>query len=221
MLWSNLIDVLRGSLFVVAHWCGGSLGAAILLASAGVRLAVMPLTLRATRRRLVRDRAISALAPALDEIKKRHGRRLDLIAASTQALYAANGISTFDAESTLSSLVQFPPAAALYAAIRRGAGQENAGGFLWVHSLARPDHLLAAVASVVSGLMARAAITVPQGAAAPHLQATMLPTVLAAIVTYVVLSHLGAGLALYSVTNSLITGVERVIAVRTLRPADA
>jgi hypothetical protein len=37
MLWSNLIDVLRGSLFVLAHWFGGSFGAAILVASALMR----------------------------------------------------------------------------------------------------------------------------------------------------------------------------------------
>ena len=52
MLWSSLMDVVRASLFVVAHWCGGSFGAAIVVTSIATRLVLLPLTLRATRRRL-------------------------------------------------------------------------------------------------------------------------------------------------------------------------
>ncbi len=57
MLWSSVIDVVRGSLFVLAHWCGGSFGAAIIVASMVTRLALLPLTLRAARRRHKRPRA--------------------------------------------------------------------------------------------------------------------------------------------------------------------
>src|SRR4249920_3279551 len=63
MLWSNLIDVLRGSLFVLAHWFGGSFGAAILVASALMRLALLPVTIGATRRRMLREQKLRELAP--------------------------------------------------------------------------------------------------------------------------------------------------------------
>ena len=48
----NAIDLLRSSLFVLAHWFGGSFGAAIIGASIALRVLMLPLTLPATRRRL-------------------------------------------------------------------------------------------------------------------------------------------------------------------------
>jgi YidC/Oxa1 family membrane protein insertase len=78
MLWSNLIDVLRGSLFVLAHWFGGSFGAAILVASALMRIALFPVTLGATRRRLLREQKLRELAPELADIKRRHADNPDL-----------------------------------------------------------------------------------------------------------------------------------------------
>src|SRR3954471_18937519 len=127
MLWSNLIDVLRGSLFVLAHWCGGSLGGAILLASAATRVAMLPLTLPATRRRLARELTMRELAPRLAELKRVHAHAPEALLAATQKLHEAHGVSVFDRQGMRDALVQFPPAAALYAAVRGAA--ERAGGF--------------------------------------------------------------------------------------------
>jgi len=44
-----------------------------------------------------------------------------------------------------------------------------------------------------------------------------LAVLLAGVVTFLFLSHLSAGLALYSVSNSVIGVAERMIAARTLR----
>src|SRR5205085_1221290 len=44
--WSLLVDPTRALLFALAHLTGGSLGAAILLLSALVRLALLPLGVR-------------------------------------------------------------------------------------------------------------------------------------------------------------------------------
>ncbi len=213
MLWSNVIDLLRGSLFVLAHWCGGGLGTAIIVASAAVRVLLLPLTLPAARRRLAREHTMRELTPVLERIKKTHAGRPDLVAEATQRAYASRGLSMVDARGAIDSLVQFPPAVALYRAIR-GAAQAGRSGFLWIHDLATPDRALATLAAVVTGFAARAAAsgTGPNGT--PHLA----PAIVAAIVTALVLWHLSAGLALYSIVNSLIGALERAIARRTLAP---
>jgi membrane protein insertase Oxa1/YidC/SpoIIIJ len=178
MLWSSLIDVVRASLFVVAHWCGGSFGAAIFLASVATRLVMLPLTLSATRRRLVRER---------------------------------NAVTTLDRRGLLDGLLTFPPAAAIYSAIR--AAGSRAGGFLWIGNLATPDRALAVVASLIAAALAWLAMATPAGkTAGPH----AAPLVLSAVVTFLILSHMSAGLAVYSVANSLIGAAERAIALRTL-----
>jgi membrane protein insertase Oxa1/YidC/SpoIIIJ len=179
MLWSNLIDVARGLLFVLAHWCGGSFGLAIVLASATARLAILPLTLPAMRRNLDRAR---------------------------------NKVTTPDPRALLDGLIQFPPAVALYSAIR--AAGAAAGGFLWIANLAKPDRLLTLVAALTSAGVALT-MAAPGGPRAAHL----VPMIMSGLITLVVVSHLSAGVAVYSITNSLIGAVERSIAARGLRPA--
>jgi YidC/Oxa1 family membrane protein insertase len=215
MLWSNLIDVLRGSLFVLAHWCGGSFGAAILLASTVMRVALLPITLRATRRRLLREQKLRELAPQLADIKRRYADKPDLLFASTQKLHEAHGVPLFDRQGAIDSFLSFPPAAALYSAIR--AAGDRTGGFLWVADLAKPDRLMATVAAAVAGAGAWAASSTPGATTSSQ----TLPVILAVVLTFVFLSHLSAGLALYSVSNSVIGAAERMIAARTTRSSTA
>ena len=215
MLWSNLIDARRGSLFVLAHVCGGSFGAAILLASALMRVALLPLTIPATRRRMVREQKLRALAPELAEIKRRYSDKPDLLYAETSKLHDAHGVPLFDRRGIVDSLVSFPPAAALDSAIRGAA--DHAGRFLWVSDLAKPDRLLAIVAGVIAG--AGAWVASANSSAASNSQ--VLPTLVATVVTFLLLSHFSAGLALYSVSNTVIGVAERAIAGRTIRSSVA
>ncbi len=208
MLWSNLIDVLRGSLFVLAHWFGGSFGAAILVASALMRLALLPVTIGATRRRLLREQKLRELAPELADIKRRHADKPDLLFAATQRAHEAHGVPLFDRRATLDSLVSFPPAVALYSAIRGTAGR-----FLWIGDLAKPDRLMAVVAAIIAAAGAWVSSATPGAANTSQTLAVLL----AGVVTFLFLSHLSAGLALYSVSNSVIGVAERMIAARTLR----
>ena len=211
MLWSNIVDILRGSLFALAHVCGGSFGAAILLASAAMRVALVPITFSATRRRLIQERKLRAIAPHTEALKKRHAKKPDDLAVAMQQLYADNDIAFFDRRSLLSGLASFPPGAALYAAVRAAASR--AGGFLWIGDLATPDRLLAVGASGLAGLLAW--LTAAHGDSKPASQ--MIPVLVTTTVSLVVLWHLSAGVALYSVSSSIIGAAERAIAERTLR----
>ena len=58
-MWAGFVELLRAAIFAAAHVCGGSLGGGILLVSAGVRLALLPLTLRLARR--ARDQQANSL----------------------------------------------------------------------------------------------------------------------------------------------------------------
>jgi membrane protein insertase Oxa1/YidC/SpoIIIJ len=214
MLWSGVIEILRGSLFALAHFCGGSFGAAILLASAAMRVALVPITFAATRRRLIQEQKLRDIAPQIEALKKRHAKKPEDLAVAMQTLYADHGVAFFDRKSVFSGLASLPPGAALYAAVRGAA--TKAGGFLWIADLAKPDRVLAAGASLLAGMLAWA--TAGHGDAKPAAQ--LIPVLVTATISLVVLWHLSAGVALYSVSNSIVGAVERAIAQRTLRSSN-
>jgi membrane protein insertase Oxa1/YidC/SpoIIIJ len=177
MLWSGLIDILRGSLFVLAHWCGGSLGTAIIVASVAMRVALLPLTLGAARRRLVRERT-----------NRGTGAWREL----------------------LDALVQLPPSAALYAAVRGAV--TRAGGFLWIADLGAPDLATATIAGGLVAAITWFSATTPGGSS----MRPVTPAIISAVVTGLMLFHLSAGLAIYSVANMLVFAGERRVAARRL-----
>jgi hypothetical protein len=39
---STIVDLFRGGLFALAHWCGGSFVAAIVVAAVGLRVLMLP-----------------------------------------------------------------------------------------------------------------------------------------------------------------------------------
>lgn len=61
-MWDSLVAIVRIAIFTAAHVTGGSLGSGIFLVSAAVRLALLPLTLRAARE--ARARSASKPSPA-------------------------------------------------------------------------------------------------------------------------------------------------------------
>lgn len=214
MLWSGIVEILRGSLFALAHFCGGSFGAAILLASAAMRVALVPITFAATRRRLIQEQKLREISPQIEALKRRHAKKPEDLAVAMQKLYADHDVAVIDRKSALSGLASFPPGAALYAAVRSAAS--NAGGFLWIADLAKPDRLLAAGAAMLAGVLTWA--TASHGDAKPAAQ--FMPVLITVSVSVAVLWHLSAGVALYSVSNSIVGAVERAIAQRTLRSSN-
>jgi len=67
-MWESLVAIVRLAIFSAAHLCGGSLGGGIIFVSAALRLALLPLTLRAAREtraqstpKLTRAGVVSAL----------------------------------------------------------------------------------------------------------------------------------------------------------------
>ena len=71
-MWAAFVEVIRAAIFSAAHVCGGSLGGGILLVSAVVRIALLPLTLKLARRAREQQAKLAALKPELDAIRRRH-----------------------------------------------------------------------------------------------------------------------------------------------------
>jgi YidC/Oxa1 family membrane protein insertase len=208
------IELLRSSLFVLAHWFGGSFGAAIVAVSIVLRVAMLPITLPATRRRLVREQKLRDLAPEIAGLKTRFAKQPERLLAATQELYEAKGVSPLDPRALLDSLLGMPPGVLLYSVIGR---LRDVGGFLWIPNLVTPDRALAVVAGGVAAGIAWLSSRSPEASQA----ARLLPLALAGTITYLFLSHLSAGVALYSLTNSVIAAVEQGVARRTLERARA
>ena len=140
-MWDSFVELLRATIFSVAHVCGGSLGGGIFFVSAGVRLALLPLTLRLARRAREQQVRIAVLRPQLEALQQRHAKDPHRLMTETQALYRAHDIRLFHPSSLVGIAIQFPLLTGLFAAVRKGLGTKVR--FLWVPDLARPEGLLA------------------------------------------------------------------------------
>jgi YidC/Oxa1 family membrane protein insertase len=212
MLLSTIVDLFRAALFALAHWCGGSFGAAIVVGAVALRVAMLPVSLGATRRRLLREAKLRALAPELAALERRYAGRPAALGPEVRRLYERHGVRLFDPRAFVDSLLQFPPVAALYAAVRglpRGVGR-----FLWMTDLVSPDRGLAALAALVSAAVAWVATTSGESG-----RAAQLAPIITAAITFGILSHISAGVALYSVTSSVIGATEQALARRMLERA--
>jgi YidC/Oxa1 family membrane protein insertase len=205
--WSLLVDPTRALLFALAHLTGGSLGAAILVLSAVVRLALLPLGVRlALEGRRVQAR-LRALEPELARLRERFAADPARLLIETRRLQERHGIPVVPRGSLLNAAIQLPVGAALLRAIT-GAGR--AGRFLWIADLARPDALLAAAtAATVSIAVALAPSS--RGAAGSARRAALVT----GVVTLLVVWRLAAGVGLYWAASSAV-GVAQSLVVRRL-----
>lgn len=203
-IWTMFLDLLRVSLFALAHVCGGSLGGGIVLLSLIVRLALLPLTLRLAIRAQEYQLALKVLEPRLRALRKKYGRNPARLVEETGKLYAANGIGPAPKGTLTGALVQLPIGAGVYQTIASVA--RNAARFLWVKDLSRPD---AIVASVAAGLAGAAVVA---GPASPSTRAT---AALAAGVTFLLAWRLSAGVGLYWVASNVVTVVQSLLVRRS------
>jgi YidC/Oxa1 family membrane protein insertase len=188
--WSFVVGVVRAAVFAAAHLCGNSIGSGILAVSVVVRLALLPLTLRAARQAMAHQARITELEPALARLRARHGNDRAALAEATVELHRKHGIPVIPRGTLAANLIQLPIGAALYQAFAKGLGPRL--GFLWVGDLARPDAMLAVVAASLAGL------TVGLGTTSN----TRSAMAVSAILTLVIAWRLSASVALYWIASS-------------------
>jgi YidC/Oxa1 family membrane protein insertase len=138
-MWDSFVEILRATIFSVAHLCGGSLGGGIMLVSAGVRLALLPLTLRLARRAREQQALIATLRPQIEALQRRYASDPRRLVAEQRALYQQHGIRFMDPSTVIGFAIQLPILSGLFAAVRKGLGAKVR--FLWIPDLARPEGL--------------------------------------------------------------------------------
>ena len=139
-MWAAFVEVLRAAIFGAAHVCGGSLGGGILLVSAVVRIALLPLTLKLARRAREQQAKLAELKPELDALQRRYANDPRRWMRESRELQAKNGIKLFTPTTFISVAIQSPLLGGLFAAVRSGLGSKVR--FLWIADLARPDMTL-------------------------------------------------------------------------------
>lgn len=207
-LWELFVELVRATLFAVAPFVGDSLGGAIVMLSVVVRLALLPLTLRAARRLRAESATLKQLAAEMKVLGARHATDPETYRRELERVHERLGYRPAPLSRNLvGTLVQLPFFAALYAAIARGLG---AGvRFLWIGSLARPDLVLVAL---ILALGLASQIVSSGGIGTDVSRGTLVLWTLASVViTGALFSRLAAGLGLYWAASSAVVLLQMLI----------
>lgn len=210
-MWESAVDLVRMGIIGAGNLCGGSLGSAVLLVSFGVRLALLPFTLRLAREARAKQAKLAALRPAVEALRKRHAADPTKLWQETQALYRANEIRLFAPRSLLGLVIQAPVFAALFSATRRGLGSNVR--FLWVAELARPDAILAVAASALTATVAANSMSGAGSGATPAVAAPIIAAVVG-VTTLVFLWSASSAVALSMAAGSLSSALQSWLLAR-------
>src|SRR6266498_2006064 len=128
---------------------GGSLGCAIIVLSLGLRIALLPLTIKLARRAGRNQELLRSLQPEIEELKKRFAKQPERLWEEMRKLYRAHDYSPLDFPALAGTFAQLPIFAMVYGTITRAiTGSQS---FLWIRNLAAPDSLLALVVLGLTG----------------------------------------------------------------------
>jgi YidC/Oxa1 family membrane protein insertase len=188
-------DSILGLLAYLAQQFGGSTGWAIVSLSVGIRVALLPLTIRLFRRAMRGQEIIRKLQPEIEQLKKKFEKKPERLFEETMKLYRQHGYSPFDVPAMVGMFAQLPIFATLYRAI--GAALASGERFYWIRSLASPDGWLTAI---VLTLTAASAYFVPSMSEGTR---TMMIALQIGISLFIVWK-LAAGYGLYWASSSAI-----------------
>ena len=213
-MWDSFVELVRLAIFTAVPLCAGSLGGAVLLVSFGLRLSLLPLSLRFARHARANQARLAALRPTLEQLQRRHAADPARLLQETQALYRQHGIRLASPGNLLGLIVQMPVLGALFAAVRQGLGAKVR--FLWVADLARPDlTLVLGVTALTAGVTA--ATSAGSGAADSASPASTLLLVIVGLGTLMFLWSASSAVALSVGAGSLISALQNWLVARDSR----
>lgn len=211
----NLYNALRdylaqpmvSALVVLYHFLGGlgipSWGLTIIVFTLLVKIVFWPLTLQQIRS----SRAMQALQPQLNELKKQYGKDKERLMQEQMRLYKENRVNPM--AGCLPMLIQFPIWIGLYQALYLLAGHPDfASRFLWIPNLALPEPfpilaILTGLSQLVVQRMMAINTTDPQ-------QQAMNQAMQFMPIMYIVISlKMPAGLVLYWVASNVFTMIQQ------------
>jgi YidC/Oxa1 family membrane protein insertase len=203
--------LLAATLVYLVQLFGGSLGCAIIALSLGIRVALLPLTLKLARRALRNQEIARALQPEIEALKKKLKNKPERLFEEIGKLYHRHHYSPFDLPALIGSFAQLPIFGLLYSTIRNALTANAA--FLWIRNLASPDFVLTLVILALTAISAYMMPTVSRNA-----RTTMM--VIQVVVTSLIVWKLAAGLGLYWASSSLV-GLFQTLWLRFRMPNNA
>ncbi len=188
-------NVIPALLVYLAQQFGGSTGWAIVALSLGIRLALLPLTLRLSRRALRNQEIARALQPEIEALKKRFEKRPEKLFEEIGKVYRRRGYRPFDLPAFIGAFIQLPIFGMLY----RGIGAVLASGerFYWIRSLAAPDFWLTLIVVALSAATGYFLPGASEGA-----RRTMVAVQVG--ITFLIVWKLAAGYGLYWASSSVV-----------------
>ena len=202
-------DMIVALLAQISQFLGGSLGWSIIVLSFGIRVALLPLTIRLARRARRHQELMQRLQPEIERLKARHQKNPDRFFKEMRELYRKHDCSPIDIPMFIASFIQLPIFGILYSSIR--GSLTSSAAFLWIKNLASPDFLLTLVILSLTGLSAYLTPSTSE-----QMRSTLL--VVQIIVTFFIVWKLAAGLGLYWASSSLV-GVGQTLWLR-YRPVE-
>jgi YidC/Oxa1 family membrane protein insertase len=188
-------DMIVGLLASLSHGFGGNLGWAIITLSLGIRVALLPLTIRLARRARRNQEIMRALQPEIEQLKKRFEKKPEHLLGEMSKLYKKHDCSPFDLPTLVGSFIQLPIFGILYSSIKSSLNANSA--FLWIRSLVSPDLYLTLLILTLTGF---AAYLIPS--TSEQMKSTLI--IIQVVVTFFIVWKLAAGLGLYWASSSLV-----------------
>jgi YidC/Oxa1 family membrane protein insertase len=189
---NDMIVALLGSL---SHFFGGSLGWAIITLSLGIRIALLPLTIRLARRARRNQEIMRVLQPEMAQLKKRFEKKPERLFEEMGKLYKKHDCNPFDVPTLVGSFIQLPIFGILYSSIRSSLSSNSV--FLWIRNLASPDFYLTLVILTLTGF---SAYLMPSASEQMRIGLVAIQV----IITFFIIWKLAAGLGLYWASSSLV-----------------
>jgi len=188
-------DMFVALLAYLAQEFGGSLGCAIITLSLGMRVALLPLTIKLARRGRRNQEIMQALQPEIEQLKRRFEKKPERLFEEMHRLYKKHDCRPFDIPTLIGNFVQLPIFAILYNSIRRSLTSSSA--FLWIKNLALPDMCLTFSIVLLTGLTAYLMPTSSQ-------QTRSMLILIQVAFTFFIVWKLAAGLSLYWVSSGAV-----------------
>jgi YidC/Oxa1 family membrane protein insertase len=197
-LWSFWIESLRSLLHVLSSDLGLGIGLGIIALTLATRLGLLPLTWSIGYRGCIRQKKMARLKPQLKHLKDEFGRDPTRYADKLQKLYAEHGLSFADARTLFGLIAQAPVLLGMYQVLRDGA---NAGRFLWIKDLAKPDLGIALLVGATTAILMAANPDLPE-------QMRLLLIAVPAIIAVITALKLCSALAVYFAVSNCFSAVQ-------------
>ena len=208
--WGLILEGLRLALFILTQALGGSLGLGIISLSVLVRVALLPLALRAAHRSRSMREKMTELRPRLEILRERHAGDPAALNEALVREYRAAGIRPLRDAGFGLLAAQVAVGIALFTVISQGLGTGSA--FLWVSDLARPDLGLAFIAAAGSFVMSLVQPRVAEAGPGPIMMGFLM-----AAMTLTIAARIAAGVGLYWTASNGVGVVQAALLRRAVR----